>query len=80
MRISSPTMFWLVSSILNLQCAAGPDNSQVNESRNVLKVCDLGSASDASDNEITPYLVSRFYRAPEISGFTNSSMYHPLLM
>ncbi|KAL8626797.1 hypothetical protein Q9189_007503 [Teloschistes chrysophthalmus] len=43
-----------------------PDNVLVNESRNVLKVCDLGSASDASDNEITPYLVSRFYRAPEI--------------
>lgn len=80
MQISSLTMFWLVSSILNLQCAADTDNSQVNESRNVLKVCDLGSASDASDNEITPYLVSRFYRAPEISGFTNSSMYHALLM
>ena len=32
----------------------------------MLKICDLGSASDASDNEITPYLVSRFYRAPEI--------------
>ncbi|KAI6716167.1 hypothetical protein PZA11_001141 [Diplocarpon coronariae] len=39
---------------------------QVNETRNMLKICDLGSASDASDNEITPYLVSRFYRAPEI--------------
>jgi serine/threonine-protein kinase PRP4 len=33
----------------------------------VLKICDLGSASDASENEITQYLVSRFYRAPEIS-------------
>ncbi|KAF8852872.1 kinase-like protein [Acephala macrosclerotiorum] len=43
-----------------------PDNILVNESRNMLKICDLGSASDASDNEITPYLVSRFYRAPEI--------------
>ena len=42
---------------------------QVNESRNVLKICDLGSASDASENEITQYLVSRFYRAPEISTF-----------
>ncbi len=40
---------------------------KVNESRNVLKICDLGSASDASENEITQYLVSRFYRAPEIS-------------
>jgi serine/threonine-protein kinase PRP4 len=26
----------------------------------------LGSASDISENDITPYLVSRFYRAPEI--------------
>ena len=32
-----------------------------------MKVCDLGSASDVSEGEITPYLVSRFYRAPEIS-------------
>ncbi|KAI9830399.1 MAG: U4/U6 small nuclear ribonucleoprotein prp4 [Phylliscum demangeonii] len=43
-----------------------PDNILVNEGRNQLKICDLGSASDASENEITPYLVSRFYRAPEI--------------
>lgn len=43
-----------------------PDNILVSESRNTLKLCDLGSASDASDNAITPYLVSRFYRAPEI--------------
>ncbi|PGH23377.1 CMGC/DYRK/PRP4 protein kinase [Polytolypa hystricis UAMH7299] len=43
-----------------------PDNLLVNENRNVLKVCDLGSASPASESEITPYLVSRFYRAPEI--------------
>ncbi|KAI5287758.1 U4/U6 small nuclear ribonucleoprotein prp4 [Ascosphaera aggregata] len=43
-----------------------PDNLLVNESRNMLKICDLGSASSASENEITPYLVSRFYRAPEI--------------
>ena len=37
----------------------------------MLKICDLGTAIDRSDaatasNEITPYLVSRFYRAPEI--------------
>ncbi|RHZ74455.1 hypothetical protein CDV55_107920 [Aspergillus turcosus] len=43
-----------------------PDNLLVNEQRSVLKVCDLGSASPATENEITPYLVSRFYRAPEI--------------
>jgi len=41
--------------------------AQVNEQKTVLKLCDLGSASDVSENEITPYLVSRFYRAPEIS-------------
>ncbi|KAJ4178254.1 U4/U6 small nuclear ribonucleoprotein prp4 [Fusarium falciforme] len=48
-----------------------PDNILVNESRNVLKICDLGTAIDKSDAatahmDITPYLVSRFYRAPEI--------------
>lgn len=43
-----------------------PDNVLVSENQNVLKICDLGSASDASENDITQYLVSRFYRAPEI--------------
>lgn len=43
-----------------------PDNILVNENKTAIKVCDLGSASDLSDMEITPYLVSRFYRAPEI--------------
>ena len=43
-----------------------PDNILVTESKVQLKVCDLGSASDEAENEITPYLVSRFYRAPEI--------------
>ncbi|KAL2267413.1 hypothetical protein VTJ83DRAFT_4690 [Remersonia thermophila] len=48
-----------------------PDNILVNEARNVLKICDLGTAIDRSDaatttNEPMPYLVSRFYRAPEI--------------
>lgn len=43
-----------------------PDNILVNDARSSLKICDLGSAADASENEITPYLVSRFYRAPEI--------------
>ena len=43
-----------------------PDNILVNESRTTLKICDLGSASDSSENDITRYLVSRFYRAPEI--------------
>jgi len=43
-----------------------PDNILVNESHNIVKVADFGSASDASENELTPYLVSRFYRAPEV--------------
>lgn len=43
-----------------------PDNIMVNETKTLLKLCDLGSASSTSEMEITPYLVSRFYRAPEI--------------
>jgi len=43
-----------------------PDNVLVNNGKTHLKLCDLGSASDVSEGEITPYLVSRFYRAPEI--------------
>lgn len=43
-----------------------PDNILVNDSNLVLKLCDFGSASLITDNEITPYLVSRFYRSPEI--------------
>jgi len=43
-----------------------PDNIVVNDKYNLLKVCDFGSACNGDDNEITPYLVSRFYRAPEI--------------
>ncbi|BFZ65192.1 U4/U6 small nuclear ribonucleoprotein prp4 [Saitoella coloradoensis] len=43
-----------------------PDNMLVNDARNILKICDLGSACEATENDVTPYLVSRFYRAPEI--------------
>lgn len=45
-----------------------PDNILANAEYNVVKVCDFGSAfeEDAPDNDPTPYLVSRFYRAPEI--------------
>lgn len=52
------------SSILHADIK--PDNILVNESKLLLKLCDFGSASHVSDNDITPYLVSRFYRAPEI--------------
>merc|ERR1711962_856920 len=43
-----------------------PDNILVNESKLLLKLADFGSASHVAEGEITPYLVSRFYRAPEI--------------
>jgi len=39
---------------------------QVNAQKSSVKLADLGSASFSHENEITPYLVSRFYRAPEI--------------
>lgn len=55
---------------------------QVNEAKNVLKLCDFGNAMFAGKNEITPYLVSRFYRAPEISEFlllcTPSLLFYPV--
>ena len=43
-----------------------PDNILVNERLNECALCDFGSASYLADCSITPYLVSRFYRAPEI--------------
>jgi serine/threonine-protein kinase PRP4 len=45
-----------------------PDNILINHRMNKIKLCDLGSAlfSGSSANEPTPYLVSRFYRAPEV--------------
>lgn len=46
-----------------------PDNILVNEAKTVAKLADLGSATRTTEMEITPYLVSRFYRAPEISTY-----------
>ncbi|XP_015910892.2 serine/threonine-protein kinase PRP4 homolog [Parasteatoda tepidariorum] len=43
-----------------------PDNILVDDRKLVLKLCDFGSASHVAENDVTPYLVSRFYRAPEI--------------
>lgn len=37
-----------------------------------LKLCDFGSSSHVADAELAPYLVSRFYRAPEISKHFNN--------
>ena len=43
-----------------------PDNILVDESRATVTLCDFGSAMFAGENDITPYLVSRFYRSPEV--------------
>lgn len=45
-----------------------PDNIVVSEDLKQVKLCDFGSAFRESDpdNDPTPYLVSRFYRSPEI--------------
>lgn len=43
-----------------------PDNILANDAHNLIKIADLGSASPISENATAPYLVSRFYRAPEV--------------
>jgi len=43
-----------------------PDNVVVNESRTCIKICDFGTAFEMHEAEPTPYLASRFYRAPEV--------------
>jgi serine/threonine-protein kinase PRP4 len=43
-----------------------PDNILVSADRSRAVLADFGSAMFAGDNEVTPYLVSRFYRAPEV--------------
>jgi serine/threonine-protein kinase PRP4 len=55
-----------LKSLKILHADLKPDNIVTNESKTVLKICDFGSASTIDENSITPYLVSRFYRAPEI--------------
>ncbi|MCL7030740.1 hypothetical protein MKW94_028084 [Papaver nudicaule] len=49
-----------------LHCDIKPDNVMVNKAKNDLKLCDFGNSMFAGKNEITPCLVSRFYRAPEV--------------
>jgi len=44
-----------------------PDNILITAGHNLVKICDLGSAVELTEIEQTPYLVSRFYRAPEIA-------------
>ncbi|KAG8092785.1 hypothetical protein GUJ93_ZPchr0012g21032 [Zizania palustris] len=68
-RTYSKQLFIALKHLKNckvLHCDIKPDNMLVNEAKNVLKLCDFGNAMFAGMNEVTPYLVSRFYRAPEI--------------
>ena len=46
--------------------SGGPCPAQVSASQTEVKLCDFGSAMFVGDNQPTPYLVSRFYRAPEV--------------
>jgi serine/threonine protein kinase len=45
------------------------DNIVVNESKNSIRICDLGSAErwTSEPDMVTPYRQSRFYRAPEVT-------------
>lgn len=43
-----------------------PDNILISKDHRIVKFCDLGTAVELKDISITPYLASRFYRAPEI--------------
>ncbi|CAD5324143.1 unnamed protein product [Arabidopsis thaliana] len=68
-RAYSKQLFIALKHLKNcgvLHCDIKPDNMLVNEGKNVLKLCDFGNAMFAGKNEVTPYLVSRFYRSPEI--------------
>ncbi|RDA82874.1 hypothetical protein CP532_0401 [Ophiocordyceps camponoti-leonardi (nom. inval.)] len=47
-----------------------PDNILINETLSMVKICDMGTGFDLDDASTTltknPYLISRFYRAPEV--------------
>ncbi|EGG21470.1 putative protein serine/threonine kinase [Cavenderia fasciculata] len=68
-RVYAKQMFLALRHIKNckiLHSDIKPDNIVVNQNKNIIKLCDFGSAGELHESEITPYLVSRFYRAPEI--------------
>jgi len=43
-----------------------PDNILISKDTKLLKLCDFGTAFNIEEATIIEYLVSRFYRAPEI--------------
>jgi serine/threonine-protein kinase PRP4 len=63
-------MFGALRHMQNCQvvhCDLKPDNILVSADKKMIKLCDFGTAVDKRDvMERTEYLVSRFYRAPEI--------------
>ncbi|GJN03243.1 hypothetical protein PR202_ga20665 [Eleusine coracana subsp. coracana] len=68
-RASSKQLFIALKHLKNckiLHCDIKPDNILLDDTKKLLKLCDFGSAMFAGMNEVTPYLVSRWYRAPEI--------------
>lgn len=62
-------LFWALYHLQNcgvLHSDIKPDNILVSEDRTSVKLCDFGSAMFQGENEVTPYLVSRYYRSPEV--------------
>jgi serine/threonine-protein kinase PRP4 len=69
-RIYAKQMFYGLQHLQNCQVIhldLKPDNVLVSADKKTIKLADFGTAVDKRDNiERTEYLVSRFYRAPEI--------------
>ena len=43
-----------------------PDNILATNNAKTIKLCDFGTAMPVEENSLVEYLVSRYYRAPEI--------------